>query len=269
MTGPHIEAQGLCYAYPDGTSALDSVSFSIPRGECVGLVGANGAGKSTLLMLLAGLAFARSGTISLGGEVVERRSLASIRRKLGFVFQDPDDQLFMTTVRDDVAFGPRNMGLPPEEVAERCAQALATVGIPHLAGRPPFRLSGGEKRAAALASILSMEPEALALDEPTAALDPRARRRLIGILGGLPQTRLVATHDIDLVYELCDRVIVLSGGRIAAFGPTDLVVGDEALMERAGLEPPLALQACPRCGGSKAASRLRASASGDEDCRGA
>ncbi len=248
MSGVRIEARSLGFAYPDGQAALDGVSFAAGPGECVGLVGPNGAGKSTLLLLLVGILFPSRGEVLVGGEALARRGLAAARRRLGFAFQDPDDQLFMTTVGEDVAFGPRNMGLPESEVAQRVSDALSTVGIAHLADRPPFRLSGGEKRAAAIATVLSMGPEALILDEPTSSLDARSRRRLIGLLAGLPHTRIVATHDIDMARELCDRVVVLSEGRVEAEGPTDEILGDEALMERVGLERPRALLPCPRCG---------------------
>jgi cobalt/nickel transport system ATP-binding protein len=246
-----IVVDSLRYAYPDGARAIEDVSFSIEAGECVGLIGPNGAGKSTLLMLLVGLIVPDGGEMRLGGKIIERRSLSWARRHLGYVFQDPDDQLFMTTVEKDVSFGPRNMGLTEAEIAERSSRALETVGIAHLGDRPPFRLSGGEKRAAAIASVLSMEPQALVLDEPTASLDPRARRQVMGLLHALPQTRLIATHDMDLVYELCDRVIVLSGGHIAADGPSAAILGDERQMTEAGLELPLCLRACPRCGSKK------------------
>ncbi len=251
MSGIRMEAEGLGYSYPDGTGAVRGISFDVAAGECVGLVGANGAGKSTLLQLLVGLLWPDSGSIRIAGAPLSKAVLAEARRRLGYVFQDPDDQLFMTSVEADVAFGPRNMGLSETEVSERCRSALEVVGIAHLADRPSFRLSGGEKRAVAIASVLSMGPEALILDEPTAALDPRARRRLMAILAGLPQTRLVATHDIDLVYEMCDRVIVLSAGKVLAEGPARVLLAAPALLDEAGLEPPLALLACPRCGQEK------------------
>ncbi|MBL8967020.1 MAG: ABC transporter ATP-binding protein [Spirochaetaceae bacterium] len=251
MSGVRIEAEGLGYAYPDGNRAVGGISFDVAEGECVGLVGANGAGKSTLLQLLVGLLTPDAGSIRVAGTILSKGSLAEARRRIGYVFQDPDDQLFMTSVEADVSFGPRNMGLSEAEVAARCRSALERVGVAHLAGRPSFRLSGGEKRAVAIASVLSMGPEALILDEPTAALDPRARRRLMATLAGLPETRLVATHDLDLVYEMCDRVIVLSAGRVLAEGPARELLADRALLDEAGLEAPLALLSCPRCGQGK------------------
>jgi uncharacterized protein (TIGR00268 family) len=248
MSGVKIEVRGLGFDYPDGFHALDDVSFDAAPGECLGLVGPNGAGKSTLLLLLVGILNPSRGKIIVGGEELTARSLKSVRRRLGFAFQDPDDQLFMPTVGADVAFGPRNMGLSEEEVSARTGRALETVGIAHLADRPPFRLSGGEKRAAAIATVLAMEPEALILDEPTSSLDPRSRRRLLELLSSLPHTRIVATHDIDFAYELCDRVIVLSRGRVCAEGPGAAILGDADLMEQSGLELPRGLLPCPRCG---------------------
>jgi cobalt/nickel transport system ATP-binding protein len=251
MNGIPIEIRNVSFAYPDGTRALMDLSFAVPRGGRVGLVGANGAGKSTLLMLLAGLLFPDLGEVVIGGLVLGKRTLAEARRRIGYVFQDSDDQLFMPTVAEDVAFGPRNLGFSEAEVAERCARALAAVGIGHLADRPPFRLSGGEKRAAALAAVLSMEPEALILDEPTASLDPRARRNFMAVLADLPQTKLIASHDLDFIAETCERVVVLSKGTVCAEGPAADILGDGDLMERAGLELPLAMLACPKCGKRK------------------
>jgi len=248
MSGVRIEARGLGYAYPDGGLALDGVSFDAAAGECVGLVGPNGAGKSTLLLMLVGILFPSCGEIAVDGEAMTRHTLSRARRRLGFAFQDPDDQLFMATVAEDVAFGPRNMGLSEDEVGLRARSALETVGIAHLADRPPFRLSGGEKRAAAIATVLAMGPDALILDEPTASLDPRSRRRLMALLAGLPHTRIVATHDIDFAYELCDRVVVLAGGKVEAEGAAEDILGDAGLMARSGLERPRALEPCPRCG---------------------
>jgi cobalt/nickel transport system ATP-binding protein len=166
------------------------------------------------------------------------------------VFQDPDDQLFMPTVFDDVAFGPLNLGLPPDEVEARVERALETVGAAHLRERPPYRLSGGEKRAVAIATVLSMSPDVLVLDEPTASLDPRSRRQLIALLAGFAHTKIIATHDLDFALELCGRTIVLQAGRVAADGPTAELLRDRALLEASHLELPIRLQACPVCGGA-------------------
>jgi cobalt/nickel transport system ATP-binding protein len=242
-----VAAEGLRFAYPDGTAALDGVSFTIHHGEAVGLVGANGAGKSTLLLHLAGVLFPSDGTVRVGDWPVTPRTLPRVRRSLGMVFQDPDDQLFMPTVGDDVAFGPTNLGFPPEEVAARVASALARVGAEGLRDRPPYRLSGGEKRAASIATVLSMSPDILVLDEPSSGLDPASRRRVLDLLRAFEHTKIVASHDLDLVYDVCGRTIVLAAGRIAADGPTREILGDEGLLARCGLEAPLRLQGCPRC----------------------
>jgi cobalt/nickel transport system ATP-binding protein len=247
MSDIGIETRALAFSYPDGTIALDGVSFRAAAGECVGLLGANGAGKSTILELLAGLLPGFRGEAWVAGVAVARSNLRELRRRLGFVFQDPDDQLFSSSVGEDVAFGPRNLGLDEAEVEARAGRALEAVGIAHLVDRPPFRLSGGEKRAAAIAAAISMDPEVLLLDEPTSALDPRARRRTMGLIASLGQTRLVATHDMDLALELCDRVVVLAKGKIAAEGAAGDVLLDARLMEGCGLELPLSVSACRAC----------------------
>lgn len=244
-----VALRDVSYAYPDGTPALDGVSFGVRHGESVAIVGANGAGKSTLLLHLAGVLLADRGEVRVGEWPVTAKTLAQVRRTLGLVFQDPDDQLFMPTVGDDVAFGPVNLGLPQAEVEERVASALARVGASHLRARPPHRLSGGEKRAAAIATVLAMSPDVLVLDEPSAGLDPAARRALIAQLGALEHTRIVASHDLDLVLDVCRRTIVLRAGRVEADGPTAELLADDELLARARLERPLRLQGCPRCGG--------------------
>jgi len=242
-----VEARGLHYRYPDGTPALADLSFRITHGESVGVVGANGAGKSTLLLQLTGCLLPTQGTLRVGDVLVSPGTLTTIRRTVGMVFQDPDDQLFMPTVAEDVAFGPRNLGLPPEEVEERVRQALRTVGADHLAHRPPYRLSGGEKRAVAIATVLAMSPSILVLDEPSSHLDPRGRRRLIELLKGFTHTKLIATHDLDLVLDLCPRTFVLDRGKLVADGPTEMLLKDDDLLQDTGLERPLRLQGCPVC----------------------
>ena len=237
-----VAVQDLEYAYPDGTPALRGVSFTIPHGESVGIVGANGAGKSTLLMHLSGCLLAQKGTVRVGDDVVSRATLGRVRRSVGMVFQNPDDQLFMPTVGEDVAFGPINLGLGAEEVERRVAAALATVDAGHLRERPPYRLSGGEKRAAAIASVLALEPDVLVMDEPTSGLDPRARRHLIRLLRTFPHTKMIASHDLDLVLDLCPRTLVVHQGRIQADGPTAAILRDAALLEACHLELPLSLQ---------------------------
>lgn len=234
-----VRLQGLHFDYPDGTPALRGVDLQIAPGECVAVVGANGAGKSTLLLQLNGLLLPRAGQVWIDGLPVDRRTLAAIRQRVAYVFQDADDQLFMPTVEEDVAFGPHNQGLPAAEVQTRVQAALQQVGALHLAGRAPWRLSGGEKRAVAIAGVLAMRPAVLVLDEPSAGLDPAARRRLIGLLQTCTQTRLLATHDLDLVLDTCPRVIVMHQGLVQADGPAQQVFADAPLLARCGLEPPL------------------------------
>lgn len=243
-----VEARDLEYVYPDGTVALRGVSFRIEHGESVGIVGANGAGKSTLLLHLNGCLIATKGTVRIGDFPVTPATLHHIRRSVGTIFQDPNDQLFMPTVEEDVAFGPLNMSLPADEVERRVRESLDSVNAAHLRTRPPYKLSGGEKRAVAIASVLAMSPDILVMDEPTSGLDPRARRRLIELLRGFAHTKIIASHDLDMIMDLCQRTIVLHEGIVLADGPTDDVLADEALLARAGLELPLRLQGCPRCG---------------------
>ncbi|MFH1706413.1 MAG: ABC transporter ATP-binding protein [Planctomycetota bacterium] len=242
-----VEVRDLEFTYPDGHTALRGVSFRIEHGESVGIVGANGAGKSTLLMHLNGCLMAAKGTVRVGNVPVTGATLPEVRRSVGTIFQDPNDQLFMPTVREDVAFGPLNMGLPPEEVERRVRESLAAVDAGPLADRPPYRLSGGEKRAASIATVLAMAPDILVMDEPSAALDPHARRKLIALLRGFTHSKIIATHDMDLILDLCPRTIILCAGRIAADGPTASVLGDQALLAASGLELPFRLQACPVC----------------------
>ena len=246
-----VEVEDLRFRYPDGTAALSGISFRIHHGESVAIVGANGAGKSTLLLHLNGYLSPAGGKVRVGDFPLTRDTVQEVRRTVGMVFQDPDDQLFMPTVGDDVAFGPLNLGLPPDEVEARVTEALSRVGALGLRDRAPYHLSGGEKRAAAIATVLSMSPSILVMDEPSSNLDPRARRRLIALLSGFEHTKIVATHDLDMVLDLCERTIVLSDGRVTADGPTGEIFRDERLLEESGLEKPLRLQGCPRCGGGK------------------
>ena len=243
-----VEIQDLRYRDPDGTPALQGISARVTHGEAVALVGANGAGKSTLLMHLNGGLLPTEGSVRVGEVPLTRDTLPLIRRAVGMVFQDPDDQLFMPRVFDDVAFAPRNLGLPREEVAARVARALATVDAAHLAERPPYRLSGGEKRAVAIATVLSMSPDILVMDEPSSHLDPRSRRGLIELLIGFEHTRIIATHDLDLALDVCERTLVLGEGRVLADGPTAEILRDDELLARSHLERPLRLQGCPLCG---------------------
>lgn len=251
MSHHKLEVRDLHYAYPDGQKAVNGMSFMIHHGESVGIIGANGAGKSTLLLLIMGVLFPSRGEVIVGDVHLTKKTLPMIRQRLGLVFQDPDDQLFMTTVYEDVAFGPRNFGLDEQEVERRVTAALEQVGILHLKDRAPFKLSGGEKRAAAIASVLSMQPDMLIMDEPTSGLDPKSRRRVMGMLQGFKHTRIITSHDLDMVLELCQRVIVIKDGTIAADGPAAEILADGKLLDACGLEIPLSLQNCPVCGNKK------------------
>lgn len=251
MSHHRVEVKNLHFSYPDGHQAIANMSFSVLHGESVGIIGANGAGKSTLLMLLMGILFPNSGEIIVGDTRLTKKTLPFIRQRLGMVFQDPDDQLFMTTVRDDVAFGPRNYYLDEEEVENRVVEALAEVGIPHLIDRAPYKLSGGEKRAAAIATVLAMKPDVLIMDEPTSSLDPKSRRRVMDILKSFEHTKIIASHDLDMVMETCQRVIVLKHGSVAADGEAGEVLSNWELLDGCGLEIPLSLQDCPKCGLAK------------------
>ncbi len=235
---PAVELRGLAHTYPDGTAALRGVDLRVAAGERVALVGANGAGKSTLLAHLNGLLLPAAGQVLIAGVVVAPASLREIRRRVGYVFQQADDQLFMPTVQDDVAFGPANLGLDEAAVRACVHAALDRVGALHLATRAPWRLSGGEKRAVAIAGVLAMAPEVLVLDEPSSDLDPAARRRLIELLQSLPQTLLLATHDLALARAVCPRVLVLHEGRVHADGTPAALFADAALLRHCRLEAP-------------------------------
>jgi cobalt/nickel transport system ATP-binding protein len=237
-----IEIKDLKYTYPDGTPALAGISFRITHGESVGVVGANGAGKSTLLMHINGCMSPSEGTVRIGDYPLTKKTLPSVRGRVGMIFQDPDDQLFMPTVYDDVAFGPLNQGIPRDEVESLVVYALETVGAAHLKHRPPYKLSGGEKRAVAIATVLSMSPDILLMDEPSSGLDPKARRQLIALLKSFEHTKIIATHDLDLVLDLCERTIVLNQGWVAADGRTIEIFSNAQLLEENHLEKPLRLQ---------------------------
>jgi len=233
-----VEARDLYFAYPDKTEALRGISFRITHGESVAIVGSNGAGKSTLLQHLNGSLLATKGEVRVGDYPLSRETLGLVRRTVGVVFQDPDDQLFMSTVFDDVAFGPLNFGLPPQVVQERSLAALERVGMQHLRDRPPHKLSAGEKRAVAIATVLAMSPDILVMDEPSSNLDPRGRRRLIELLKSFDHTKIIASHDLEMVVEVCPRVIVMDQGTIVADGPTVEVFSNESFMVAHGLERP-------------------------------
>ena len=234
----------MSFTYHDGTQALREVSLSVPPGESVGLIGPNGAGKSTLLLHLNGsLGQGEGERVRVFGLPVSRPNLRQVRRRVGLVFQDPEDQLFSPTVFEDVAFGPLNLGFTGAELVQRVRRALAAVEIPReLEGRLAHHLSYGEKRRIAIATVLAMDAEILALDEPTGNLDPAGRRGLIALLAGLPLTKLIATHDLEMALEVCRRVVLLDRGRVAADGPAREVLADEALMREHRLEVPLSLR---------------------------
>jgi cobalt/nickel transport system ATP-binding protein len=233
-----VDLEHVHFAYPDGFEALRGVSLRLARGEKVALVGPNGAGKSTLMLTLNGIHLPSHGTVSIGGSPVDRRTVKRIRAEVGLVFQDPDDQLFSPTVFEDVAFGPLHMGVPEGEIHDRVERALAAVGMAGFERRLPHRMSLGQRKRVALATVLSMDPSVLVFDEPSAGLDPRGRRELISLLGRLPQTLLVSTHDMRLVAEVFPRVVVMDDGLVVRDGPTGAVLSDEPFLEAHGLEAP-------------------------------
>ena len=233
-----IEFQNVDFSYEKDRKVLHDMSFSIGRGESVGLIGANGAGKSTIMKLLLGLLGPDSGKVLIDGIEVKKDTLGDIRAKLGFVLQNSDNQMFMPTVYEDMIFGPLNYGLPRAEADRRVDEVLGRLGLEYLKNRYNHKISGGEKRMAAIATILAMEPEAILMDEPTSALDPYNRRIVINTIKGLPQTRMIASHDLDMILDTCDRVIHISGGSIAADGPAREILTDRELLEANRMELP-------------------------------
>jgi cobalt/nickel transport system ATP-binding protein len=233
-----IELEHLHFAYPDGFEALHGVDLRIERGEKVALVGPNGAGKSTLMLHLNGIHTPTHGAVRIGGVTVDRSTVKRIRAEVGVVFQDPDDQLFSPTVFEDVAFGPIHLGYPEDEIHDRVERALASVGMTGFERRVPHRLSLGQRKRVALATVLSMDPSVLVFDEPSAGLDPRGRRELIGLLRGLEQTLLVSTHDMRLVVECFPRMVVMDGGLVVGDGSTEELLADDTFLEAHGLERP-------------------------------
>jgi cobalt/nickel transport system ATP-binding protein len=236
-----IQVEGLRYRYHDGTAALRGVNFSIAPGECVGLLGPNGSGKSTLLLHLNGILpekISGDGAVRIAGQAITMANLEAVRRQVGLLFQDPDDQLFCPTVEEDVAFGPQQLGLAGDALQARVELSLSMVGLAGYGQRATHHLSHGEKRRVCLAGVLACEPTVLVLDEPTSDLDPRGRREFKTLLQGIAATKLIATHDLEWVVELCSRVIVLDGGVVVADGPTNEILNDEPLMLAHGLERP-------------------------------
>jgi len=242
-----VEVRNLQHVYSDGTIALKDVSFMLTHGESVAIIGANGAGKSTLLQHLNGSLEPSGGSIHIGHTPLSKSTLPDIRRTVGMVFQDPDDQLFMPTVFDDVAFGPFNLGLSVADVEQRVMEVLEQVGASHLRAKPPYHLSGGEKKRVAIATVLAMSPDILVMDEPTSGLDPFARRQLMALLQDFHHTKIFTSHDLDMVLDICERTIILHEGLVKADGPTREIFRNEALLSSCRLEKPLSMQGCPIC----------------------
>jgi len=238
MSVPVVAVSGLRFAYPDGRLALDGVDLHIHPGERVALLGPNGAGKTTLVLHLNGILAPREGTVEIAGIPVTKENYAEVRRRVGVVFQDPDDQVFMPTVHEDVAFGPANLGLRGSALEDRVQAALAAVGMEERRDRAPHHLSFGERRMVAIATVLAMEPEILVLDEPSANLDPAGRRELAEVLRRLGLTMLMVTHDLPYALLLCDRAVVMNRGQIAADGPIEEILSNTALMAANRLELP-------------------------------
>lgn len=238
MSHHYIHCDRVRYTYPNGYEALKGVSFWITHGEKVAVVGANGAGKSTLALLLDGLLLPQEGTINIGDIVVSKKTLFHIRQSVGLVFQNPDDQLFMPTVEEDVAFGPLNMNLSKEEVEDRVVRSLEAVGALSLRKRASYQLSGGQKKSVSIATVLAMGPNVLVMDEPTSNLDPKARRQIMNQIGSFTHTCLIITHDLEMVWELCQRTIVMRDGLVVADGNTRDIFCDKTLLEACGLEQP-------------------------------
>ena len=237
----HIDIKNLSYSYPDGTAALKSLSLSFKEGQTHALIGANGAGKSTLLLHLNGTVLPQCGKVLIRDCEVSKKTLYKVRQQVGMVFQNPDDQLFMSSVAEDVAFGPLNMGLTDSQVSERVESALNQVGLKHLAERHPAHLSTGEKKRISIAAVLAMEPDVLVLDEPSAGLDPGARRMLINLLKSFNHTKIIATHDLDMALDTADTVTLLYNGEIYAEGTPVDIFNNKALLEKCGLEQPLSM----------------------------
>jgi cobalt/nickel transport system ATP-binding protein len=237
-----VEFKNVFFRYPDGTEALKGISFRITHGESVGIVGANGAGKSTLLLHMNGYLLPTSGTVNISDLSLTRKTRQDIRKKVGIVFQNPDDQLFMPTVFDDVAFGPLNLGMDETSVRERVHEALRLVNSLDLCNKPPHHLSSGQKSAVAIAAVISMEPDILVMDEPAANLDPKSRRSLITLLKTFTHSKIIASHDLDLILDVCQRCIVIKDGAAVADGPSSEILANKTLLEENNLELPLSRQ---------------------------
>lgn len=236
----HIEQ--LDVKYHDGNQVINQLDLHVKDGETIGIIGANGAGKSTLLMSMVGILFPSEGSVRIDGVLLDKKNLHVLRSRTGFVFQNPDDQLFMSNVFDDIAFGPRNYGMKEADIRKRITRIMEELGIEKLQDMSSHKLSGGEKRIVAIATVLVMEPSVILFDEPSSFLDPKTRRRLIKLLRGLEVTKVIATHDLDMALELCDRIVVLKDGRVFAEGSAKKILTDKSLLEEAGLELPFCLQ---------------------------
>ncbi len=237
-----VEFRDVHYRYPDGTAALNGLSLRITHGESVGIVGANGSGKSTLLMHTNGYLLPQTGAITIGDKLLDKTTRQEIRKNVGLIFQNPDDQLFMPTVFDDVAFGPLNLGLSQERVNAAVQEALETVGCSAIRDKPPHHLSGGQKSAVAIAAVIAMQPEILVMDEPASHLDPKSRRALINLLRHFHHTKIIASHDLDLILDTCERCLIIKAGKVIADGPAEELLSDRQLLEENNLELPLSLQ---------------------------
>ena len=242
MSQHYISCEGVSFSYPDGKLAINDISLRVEHGESVGIIGANGMGKSTFLRMLVGLHLAFTGNIIIGDIPIKKKTLPSIRERVGYVFQDSDSQLFMPNAYENIAFAPRNYGLNEEDVNVRVEAALRKVGIEHLREKPIYKMSGGEKKAVSIATILSIKPDIILMDEPSIALDPKARRRLINLLKAFDHTKIIATHDLDLVMETCTRTIIINDGQVIKDGITKDILSNKELLEKNGLELPLSLQ---------------------------
>ncbi|MDO4507206.1 MAG: energy-coupling factor ABC transporter ATP-binding protein [Spirochaetales bacterium] len=241
MSHIHIDMENLSFSYKDNKKVLDGINLNAREKDSIGIIGANGAGKSTLLKLLVGLDLGFEGSVRVEEIPLEKKTLSRIREKIGFVFQEADNQLFMNTVGQDVAFGPINYGLGKEEVENRVSKALERTGITHLKDKYNHELSGGEKKLASIATILSMNIDIILMDEPSASLDPKNRRNLISILNGFDHLKIITSHDLDFVWDTCNRVLVLNEGKIVADGTPDEILRNKKLLEENGLELPLSL----------------------------
>lgn len=242
VSGELLKIEHLSFAYEKDEQVLNDINFVAHDGESIGIIGANGIGKSTLMKLLVGLNLNYKGILEVAGHSVDKKNLNHVREHIGYVFQDSDSQLFLSTIEDDVAFGPQNYGLSDEEVEKRVAEALEKVHITELRKKHTYKLSGGEKKLASIATILAMEPDIIIMDEPSIALDPRNRKNLIKILNEIKSLKLITSHDLDFIMDTCERTVLLDDGHIIADGPSTDILSNEALLTRHGLELPLRFQ---------------------------